>query len=126
KATDAPAAFKNGASPGTDAYATAIDRLADDPRIDLVLPGAEPGRPAAEVRTIHQSLGAHAVGMADNGAPRIAFGSLASSETSLADIREHSALVRNRRFVLVAPSGAEGAVVGLVGRLDPQDSPTFK
>jgi hypothetical protein len=126
KATDAPTALTGGASPGTDAYATAVDRLTDDPRIDLVLAAIEPGRPAAEVRTIHQALGAHAVTMADNGAPRIAFGSLATSETGLADVREHSALVRNRRFVLVAPSGAEGAVVGLVGRLDPQDSPTFK
>ena len=34
--------------------------------------------------------------------------------------------MRNRRFVLVSPSGAEGAVAGLVGRLNPQDSPTFK
>jgi len=28
--------------------------------------------------------------------------------------------------VLVAPSGAEGAVAGMVGRMNPQDSPTFK
>jgi hypothetical protein len=34
--------------------------------------------------------------------------------------------VRNRRFALVAPPGAEGAVAGLVGRLNPRESPTFK
>jgi hypothetical protein len=34
--------------------------------------------------------------------------------------------VRNRRFVLVAPPGGEGAVAGVVGRLDPQESVTFK
>jgi hypothetical protein len=93
----------------------------------------EPGRADAEVSTIHQALQAHAVTMADNGAPRIAFGSISTGEenaayknSDLSLIREHSAMVRNRRFVLVAPSGAEGAVVGVVGRMDPQDSPTFK
>jgi hypothetical protein len=130
KPTDAPAQFKNGASPSTDAYQAAIDLLGDDPRIDLVMASIEPGRDAGEVHTIHQALAAHAVTLADNGAPRIAFGSLADSEatgtTRLNTIREHAALVRNRRFVLVAPPGAEGAVVGVVGRLDPQDSPTFK
>jgi hypothetical protein len=65
--------------------------------------------------------------MAENAAPRIAFGSVTTAEsTDLAQIREHSALVRNRRFVLVAPPGAEGAVAGLVGRLNPRDSPIFK
>lgn len=126
KATDAPVAFHDGASPSTQQYADAIEVLADDTRADLVLAAIEPGRPRGEVRTIHQLLAAHAVKMADEGAPRIAFGSLAADEKSLGDIREHSALVRSRRFALVAPSGAEGAVAGLIGRLNPQDSPTFK
>jgi hypothetical protein len=126
KATDAPVAFHDGVSPTTDQYADAIDRLSDDTRADLVLAAIEPNRPRGEVRAIHQQLVAHAVKMADDGAPRIAFGSIASDETKLNDIREHSALIRNRRFVLVAPSGAEGAVVGIIGRLNPQDSPTFK
>jgi hypothetical protein len=130
KPTDAPVQFKNGASPTTDAYQTAVDLLSDDPRIDLVMASVESGRDAGEVHTIHQALAAHAVTMADRGAPRIAFGSIADSEakgsTRLNAIREHASLVRNRRFVLVAPPGAEGAVAGVVGRLDPQDSPTFK
>lgn len=130
KATDAPVAFKNGTSPSTDAYQSAIDLLADDTRIDLVMACVEPGRAAGEVQTIHQALAAHAVTQADRGAPRIAFGSIADSEATggsrLNAIREHASLVRNRRFVLVAPPGAEGAVVGVIGRLDPQDSPTFK
>ena len=74
-----------------------------------------------------QALAAHAVAMADNAAPRIAFGSVTAAEANNLDqIREHSALVRSRRFVLVSPPGAEGAVAGLVGRLNPQESPTFK
>ena len=126
-ATATPVEFTNGESPTVQQYQDAIDRLADDPRIDLVIASVERGRATAEVRQIHQALAAHAVAMADNAAPRIAFGSITATEaTNLDQIREHSALVRSRRFVLVAPTGAEGAVAGLVGRLNPQDSPTFK
>ncbi len=125
--TAAPVAFTGGTSPTVAQYQAAIDRLADDPRIDLVLASVEAGRAQGEVRQIHQALVAHAVTMADAAAPRIAFGSVTTDESNTLDsIREHSALVRNRRFVLVAPPGAEGAVAGLIGRLDPQDSPTFK
>jgi hypothetical protein len=126
-ATSAPVAFADGASPTVAQYQAAIDRLADDTRIDLVLASVESSRASSEVRQIHQALLAHAVAMADQAAPRIALGSITTAERSdLAQIREHSALTRNRRFALVAPPGAEGAVAGLVGRLNPQDSPTFK
>jgi len=126
-ATAEPVAFAGGSSPTVAQYQAAIDLLGDDTRIDLVLASIEPGRANSEVRQIHQALGAHAVAMADVAAPRIAFGSITAAESrDLAQIREHSALARSRRFVLVAPPGAEGAVVGLVGRLNPQESPTFK
>ncbi|WP_137862981.1 MULTISPECIES: phage tail sheath C-terminal domain-containing protein [unclassified Sphingomonas] len=126
-ATAAPVAFSGGSSPTVPQYVEAIGRLADDLRIDIVLASIEPGRADADVRAIHQALGAHATAMADVAAPRIAFGSITAAEaTKLDQIREHSALVRNRRFVLVAPPRAEGAVAGLVGRLEPRDSPTFK
>jgi hypothetical protein len=126
-ATAEPVELSGGESPTVQQYRDAIDRLADDPRIDLVLASIEPGRAIDEVRQIHQALGAHAVVMAESAAPRIAFGSVGTAESrNLDQIREHSALVRNRRFVLVSPPGAEGAVAGLVGRMNPQDSPTFK
>jgi hypothetical protein len=126
-ATSVPVVFGDGASPTVAQYQSAIDRLADDPRIDLVLASVESGRASTEVRQIHQALVAHAVTMADQAAPRIALGSITTAERAdLAQIREHSALTRNRRFALVAPPGAEGAVAGLIGRLNPQESPTFK
>lgn len=125
--TTQPAEFADGESPTVAQYVAGVDRLADDPRIEIVLAALEPGRATAEVRQIHQALVAHAVAMADEAAPRIAFGSITEAERGdLAQIREHSALVRSRRFALVAPPGAEGAVAGLVGRLAPRDSPTFK
>lgn len=125
--TTAPAPFKDGTSPTVQQYLDAIDLLADDPRIDLLLASVEPNRANDEARQIHQALLAHAVAMADAGAPRIAFGSVTPDEQSdPKKIRDHAAALRNRRFVLVSPAGAEGAVAGMVGRLDPQDSPTFQ
>ena len=127
--TAAPRPFSGGVSPTVEDYQRAIELLADDPTIDLVLASIEPGRSDDDVHDIHQALLAHAVTSADKGAPRIAFGSITANEAadvSLQTIREHSALVRHRRFVLVAPPQAEGAVTGVVGRLPSQESPTFK
>ena len=127
RAIGAPEPFVDGASPSVSDYKDAIDRLAEDTRIDLVLASIEPGRAEGEVHQIHQALVAHAVVMADNGAPRIAFGSVTAKEQKdLTAVRNHAALVRNRRFVLVSPPQAEGAVAGMVGRMTPKDSPTFK
>ncbi len=125
--TTAPLPFTGGTSPTVQAYLDAIDLLADDPRIDLVLAAVEPARDDGEIHQIHQALLAHAVAMADAGAPRIAFGSVSAAEQKdLAKIRDHAAQARNRRFVLVSPAGAAGAVAGMIGRMDPQDAPTFK
>ncbi|WP_437569804.1 phage tail sheath C-terminal domain-containing protein [Sorangium sp. So ce542] len=125
--TTTPVDFAGGDSPSVNDYRKAIELLADDPRIDLVIASIEPKRPDGEVRQIHEALLAHAVAAADAGAPRIAFGSITANEAkSINAIREHAALVRNRRFALVAPPRAEGAVAGTIGRMNPQDSPTFK
>jgi hypothetical protein len=126
-ATAAPEPFTGGTSPDVAAYQDAIDRLADDPRIDLILASVEPTRTDAEARQIHQALAAHATTLADRGAPRIAFGSVTANEQGNLDrIRDHAAALRSRRFVLVSPAGAEGAVAGMIGRMATQDSPTFK
>ena len=135
-ATGSPQAFEGGTSPDLNAYRDAIEKLADDTRIDLVLACIEPpgkeelkniGTYESRVHQIHQALLGHAVAMADAGAPRIAFGSVSPTEQGdLTKVRNHAALVRNRRFVLVAPAGADGAVAGAVGRMNPQDSPTYK
>ncbi len=126
-ALTAPTPLTGGSSPNSNAYRDAIDRLGEDTRINLVLASVEPQRTSGFRSGIHQFLGAHAVAQTDQGSPRIAFGSVTSSDQSdLDDIRDHAATVRNRRFVLVSPAGADGAVAGLVSRLNPQDSPTFK
>jgi len=122
-----PTPLANGTSPSAADYQTAIDLLAGDPRISLVTASLEPTRTEAFVATVHQALVAHAVAQADAGAPRIAFGSVTTAEqASLDKIRDHAAGVRNRRFVLVTPAGAAGAVLGAVARTGPSVSPTFK
>lgn len=127
RATPAPVEFADGSSPNVAAYRTAIDLLSDDPRIDMVMASFAPTLGAGDVVAIHQALLAHALVNSDTGAPRIAFGSIRAADAANLDaIRDHAAAVRNRRFVLVAPPGATGAVVGLLGRINPEISPTFK
>lgn len=60
-ATSAPISFAGGPSPTVAQYDTAIDLLADDTRIDLVLACIEPSRSNAETRQIHGSPWAPAV-----------------------------------------------------------------
>jgi hypothetical protein len=127
RATPAPVAFAGGASPNVAAYRTAIDLLTEDTRIDLEMASFDPALDSAGVIQIHQALLAHALTASDAGAPRIAFGSIRPGDADDLDaIRDHAAAVRNRRFVLVAPPGATGAVVGLIGRINPEISPTFQ
>jgi hypothetical protein len=127
RATPAPVAFAGGTSPNVAAYRAAIDRLSDDSRIDLVMASFDPALSSANVIQIHQALLAHALTSSDAAAPRIAFGSIRAADADNLDaIRDHAAAVRNRRFVLVAPPGATGAVVGLIARINPEISPTFQ
>jgi hypothetical protein len=116
-----------GRAPNAQAWSNAIDLLGEEARIDLVIAAPDPSMNADAVRVLHQALVAHSVAMAVDAKPRIAFGSVAATEQSdLAAIAAHSALVRDRRFVLVSPAGAHGAVAGMVARMNQQDSPTFK
>jgi hypothetical protein len=120
-----------GASPSVQNYLDALDLLTDDTRIDTLLATVEPGRSDDDVHQIHQTLAAQAAAMADAGAPGIAYGSITLAEDAagpnrIAAIRAHSDAVHSRRFVLVSPPGAAGAIAGLIARSDPQESPTFK
>jgi hypothetical protein len=126
-ATTGPLPVTGAASPGVADYQAAIDLLAEDTRINIVLAAIEPTQSDTVVRTIHQALVAHAVTQADDGSPRIAFGAVTAAEQRDLDrIRDHAAAVRNRRFVLVSPAGTGGAVAGAIARTSPEVSPTFK
>ncbi len=127
-ATSGPASFAtDGVAPSVENIKTAINALEEDMRIEMVLAEIEPTRSNAETSEIHQALLSHAVSQSDKGAPRVAAGSITVDEAGdLGKIKDHASAVRNRRFVLVAPPEATGAVAGMIGRMNAHESPTFK
>ena len=83
--------------------------------------------PALDGVAVQQNLLGHARGQAEDSKPRIVIGSVRPEASGdVAAVLDHAEQVRGRRFVLVTPSGAEGAVAGLLGQLDFFRSPTFK
>mgnify|MGYP003438778087 CR=1 FL=1 len=64
--TATPVEFTDGASPTVAQYEAAVDRLSDDPRIDIVLASIEPRSRTPSARQIDQplwpKLGLHAGG----------------------------------------------------------------
>lgn len=120
--------FTGGRMPRLDAFTAAIDALESEDAVDLVLAGLQGWRDAAlDGVAVQQALLAHSITQADNARPRIALGSVSPAESG--DVRailDHARQVGNRRFVLVTPAGAEGAVAGLLGHLEYFQSPTFK
>jgi hypothetical protein len=124
----APTPLAGGAAPLVDAYQTAIDALADEEDVDLLLAGIQDwADPTLDGVAVQRALLGHARTQSDNARPRIALGSIRPSENpNVKAILDHAAQVADRRFVLCAPSGTEGAVAGLLGHLDYFQSPTFK
>ncbi len=126
--TGGTVALANGTAPTEDAYSAAIDALSLQDSVDMLLAGIQSwADPELDGREVHQTMLGHAISEADDAKPRIVIGSVPPNiETSVRDIEDYAGQVRNRRFVLVAPSGLEGAVAGLLGHLDFFQSPTFK
>jgi hypothetical protein len=117
-----------GTMPPQSAFEEAIDALALEDAVDLMLAGlqrwADPNLDGLEVQ---QAMLGHARAQADAAKPRIVLASVPPALNANVDgIVDHANQVRDRRFVLVAPSGAEGAVAGLLGHLEFFQSPTFK
>ena len=134
RATHYPAAtvqaskLTGGAAPAFSAWQNAIDALALEDAVDLMLAGLQSWRDNnLDGVAVQQAMLGHARAQADNARPRIALGSVGpASSDDVAAILDHAGQVRDRRFVLVTPSGAEGAVAGLLGHLNFFESPTFK
>lgn len=120
--------LSGGRAPTVDDYQRAIDALALEDAVDLVLAGLQGwADPNLDGVAVQQALLGHARAEADDAKPRIVIGSIPPAlNTEIDAIVDHAGQVRDRRFVLVAPSGAEGAVAGLLGHLEFFQSPTFK
>ncbi|MBV7335212.1 hypothetical protein KFU94_44630 [Chloroflexi bacterium TSY] len=127
-ATMTPRPLREGAAPAMSAWQAAIDALAQEDDVDMVLVGLQEWKDTnLNGIQVQQSLLGHARGQADGAKPRIVLGSVppeANDDPSA--IIDHVGQVADRRFVLVAPSGAEGAMAGLLGHLEYFQSPTFK
>jgi hypothetical protein len=127
-ATVSPKPFRDGTAPGMAEWQAAIDRLAAEDAVDLVLAGLQDWKDTnLNGIAVQQALVAHARVQADNAKPRIALLSIRPTENlSVPAILDHSGQVTDRRAVLVAPAGADGALAGLLGHLEYFQSATFK
>jgi hypothetical protein len=127
-ATFSPRALRNGTAPAMSGWQSAIDALAQEDAVDMVLAGLQEWKDEnlSHIQ-VQQSLLGHSRSQADNAKPRIALGSISPVENDdIGAIIDHAGQVADRRFVLVAPAGAEGAMAGLLGHLEYFQSPTFK
>jgi hypothetical protein len=121
-------ALSVGDHPSTGNYTDAIDALELDTTIDLVLASIQNfAANGFNADAVHAAIEAHCRTMSDSAKNRIGFGTINSAnDADPAAIVAKAQLVSSERFVLVAPSGVLGAVVGLIGGLDYFRSPTFK
>jgi hypothetical protein len=126
--TASPKPFDGGTAPALAAWQDAIDKLAGDDDIDLLLAGLQEWKDSnLDGVAVQEAMIAHARAQADNARPRIALNSIKTQENNdLPAILAHVGAVTDRRSVLVAPAGAEGALAGLLGHLEYFQSPTFK
>jgi hypothetical protein len=120
-------ALTGGASPSTDDYQDALDRLEGEESVDLVIASVANQLEDADLRDVHKKVTAHCTKMADVARNRIGIGSCTKSESDNPDkILDHADDVRSDHFILAAPAGMEDSVAGLLGLQDYFQSPTFK
>jgi len=112
-------------------YVDALTLLEDVSDVDLVTVALQSfGTANNRATTVYRAVIAHCEQMSADAMGRIGFGQVSSAapRSSDADPLElgMANLLRSDRFVLLAPHGALGAVVGRIGGLSYQQSPTFK
>ena len=117
-----------GSHPTTANYTDALDTLELDPSIDMVMASIQDfGATGFAAAAVHAAIEAHCRQESDNARNRIGFGTVAPGDNDdPTAIAAQAAALASERFVLVAPHGVLGAVVGLIGGLDYFRSPTFK
>jgi len=119
-----------GVAPGVGDYETAINALGLEDAVDLVLAGLQGwADPALDGTAVLGALLGHARAQADDAKPRIVIAGVPpvlNRPDAVAAVIDQAEQARDRRFVLVTPGGAEGAVAGLLGHLEFFQSPTFK
>jgi hypothetical protein len=126
--TAAPARLAGGRAPILSAWEGAIDALGDQDAVDLVLAGLQEWKDTAlDGVEVQRAMLAHARTQADTAKPRIVLGSIRPADNrQLRNILGHAQQIKDRRMILAAPSGVEGALAGLLGHLEFFQSPTYK
>lgn len=117
-----------GGHPTTTDYINAVDHLELDPGIDMVMASIQDFAAAGfDADGVHAAIEAHCGNQSDEAKNRIGFGTVNPADNAnTANIVAKASVLASERFVLVAPNGILGAVVGLIGNLDYFRSPTFK
>lgn len=105
--------------PRVEDWEKALEALEGEPDVDAVM-AADSDDPK-----IHALVNAHCQNMSVDAKNRIGVGTVGRNE-SIKDIVARAQGVKSDRFVLVAPYGVAGAVLGLMSRLRYYESPTFK
>lgn len=118
-------ALAGGADADRGAYGAALEKLRDEPDVDLVISAVQDFGSPDRVSGIYSDVIAHCNNLSSDCKGRVGFGQAPASLDASAATQFASALVSDR-FVLLSPSGVVGAVAGMIGGLPYFHSPTFK
>ncbi|MDP7264468.1 MAG: phage tail sheath subtilisin-like domain-containing protein [Candidatus Thermoplasmatota archaeon] len=129
---DLETTLSGGKDPGAADYENALSKLESEDDVDIVAASIHKWDDKGLAKKVHAAIEAHCSMMSVNCFNRIGFGEappskIFSSEKEEVDhICKQTNTLSSDRFVYIAPHGALGAVVGLVGNLNYFESPTFK
>ncbi|WP_224242001.1 phage tail sheath protein [Hyalangium gracile] len=117
--------FSGGKDATAADYSAALQRLRDQPDVDMVLVGLQDFGDVDKVTSVYSEVISHCNVMAADCKGRIGFGQVPPDMEPEAQVDMARHLMSDR-FVLVTPPGTVGAVAGMVGSLPYYYSPTFK
>ena len=117
--------FSGGKDATAAEYSAAIQRLRNEPDVDMVLPALQDFSDVDKVTSVYSDVISHCNVMSADCKGRIGFGQVPDSAEAKAQVDMARNLMSDR-FVLVTPYGTVGAVAGMVGSLPYHYSPTFK
>ncbi|MEM7587644.1 MAG: phage tail sheath protein [Acidobacteriota bacterium] len=120
-------ALRGGHEASPRAYVEAITELESRPEIDLVTVSAA-FSDMGDAKQVYSALISHCDLMSQRAKPRIGFGQIPTHQgrPNVDAAGDMAQTLTSDRFVLTAPHGYLGAVIGRVGGLDYFQSPTFK
>ncbi|HVE83511.1 MAG TPA: phage tail sheath protein [Myxococcales bacterium] len=122
---DGERTFTGGADAGADAYSDALQRLRDQPDVDMVLAAIQDFKDRDKLTRIYGDVISHCQVMSADCKGRVGLGQ-APPDATARDTVELAKTLMSDRFVLTSPPGVVGAVAGMIGSLEYYESPTFK